>query len=476
LVTGGAEGRRFAPAIPFHQPPTTKHEPPATLNPLPTPFLPRWQFVFCVRLISDITTEPECFMVRRAVRRGHAQFRFRTSSAAVIATLVLALLGTSKLGAQDTTSVSHTVKRGDTLWDLAKFYLGDSFLWPEIYRLNTDVIDDPHWIYPGELLKLPTPGTTPPIVAEAPPPVKQAGEPVPTAPVPTAAPVAQPSAAPVSPSATGAPVPVYEPPIGVLDGPTIFPRQRVAAPIVQRRPREKAPTPAVTLGTYVSAPFVDRSGGPRGSGRIQKIVNLSVTLAGQDLKDRAQLHDDLLIAPPVGSAASEGDRYVTYTLGPYVEDLGQVIVPTGVIEVTRAPRDREAAIAQVIRMYGEIMADQHLMPYDSASLHIFGHPEPVADSVVSTVKLVSGMPILPGVQDYLLIDATTRDGIKLGDEFMLFEPHHKTEGSDFADPEIPIARAQAVRVTSYATTLMITGEKHPKIEAGTLVRRVATMP
>jgi hypothetical protein len=34
----------------------------------------------------------------------------------------------------------------------------------------------------------------------------------------------------------------------------------------------------------------------------------------------------------------------------------------------------------------------------------------------------------------------------------------------------------AVRVTPYATTLMITGEKHPKIEAGTLVRRVATMP
>src|SRR2546430_17100968 len=69
----------------------------------------------------------------------------------------LLILGSGRLMAQDTTSIpkTHTVVKGDNLWNLAGKYLNDPFRWPEIYRLNTDIIVDPHWIYPGEILKLP---------------------------------------------------------------------------------------------------------------------------------------------------------------------------------------------------------------------------------------------------------------------------------------------------------------------------------
>jgi hypothetical protein len=55
----------------------------------------------------------------------------------------------------------YIIKRGDTLWDLARAFLGDNFSWPTLWQRNR-YISDPHWIYPGKQLYINQNGITDP--------------------------------------------------------------------------------------------------------------------------------------------------------------------------------------------------------------------------------------------------------------------------------------------------------------------------
>ncbi len=48
----------------------------------------------------------------------------------------------------------YTVKRGDTLWDVARLLLRNPWRWPELWGMNLQDIRNPHLIYPGQMLHL----------------------------------------------------------------------------------------------------------------------------------------------------------------------------------------------------------------------------------------------------------------------------------------------------------------------------------
>lgn len=52
-------------------------------------------------------------------------------------------------------AIYYIIVRGDTLWDIAGRFLGNPFLWPQIWDQNR-YITDAHWIYPGDPLIMPS--------------------------------------------------------------------------------------------------------------------------------------------------------------------------------------------------------------------------------------------------------------------------------------------------------------------------------
>jgi LysM repeat protein len=102
---------------------------------------------------------------------------------------------------EGSSSVSHKVVRGDTLWDLAGEYLQNPFLWPKIFDANRDKIENPRLIFPNQEFVIPTVEAAE-TMAATPPPTEEVSV-APPAPAPAEVEVApEPEAVSEVPSST----------------------------------------------------------------------------------------------------------------------------------------------------------------------------------------------------------------------------------------------------------------------------------
>ncbi|HTT67933.1 MAG TPA: LysM domain-containing protein [Gemmatimonadales bacterium] len=338
--------------------------------------------------------------------------------------VAVTLAGTAPLAAQQPAAAraplpaTHVVQQGETLWGLAQQFLGDPLLWPEIYRLNTAVIEDPHWIFPGEELHL-GPASEPVAAAPAAPeaPAAPAAAAAPVTPTAEAAPQGDIAVAPAAGETTAA---VTQTSISnPAMGPTIFATQgRTSVAAGSLRLGEQREYRAVREGEYYSSGYVLDAGEQLNSGALVGNTSTS-SISRLTTTNSAMLYGTVAITPPPGDTLKPGDLLMAYDTPRIIQGYGSIVRPTGLLKVVTAGRD--TAITQVVALYQSVDGGQHVVravPFESKR-GIW--PRPVSpDSAVSGEVLDLRSPReVVNQQDVLFINKGSGDGVHLGDIFQV---------------------------------------------------------
>jgi LysM repeat protein len=349
----------------------------------------------------------------------------------------------------------HTVQQGETLWGLAKQFLGDPLLWPEIYRLNTMVIEDPHWIFPGEELRF----------APPPPDTTQAAPAAPAAPaeVTVAPALADTTPARPQPSPSGNP----------FDAPTIFAAKggAAAASATLQLQSQQAYRP-VRAGEHFAAGWLTEGellpdGKVLGNTRTASISRLSAVTS-------ATIFSEVAVVPPPGDSLKNGDLLLSYEVPRRIDPWGELILPTGLLKVTDVGEAGANAMAQVIGVYRAILSDQKVIAVPAFQRSNARSVAVDTGGIVGSVIDVRDQHELITMQDVLFIDKGAEDSVRLGDLFQISGT--TTAASGIGTVVQNEAKVLIVYVRPHTSSGVVVQIDRPDIKPGATARQIRRMP
>jgi LysM repeat protein len=376
-----------------------------------------------------------------------------------LAALTVALPATAAL-AQEPLPQTHTVRKGDTLWDLAHFYLKDPFLWPGIYRLNTDVVEDPHWIYPGEVLRIaPSDNVAAVPTMDTPPPP----QPVDTTPI-----------------------------LGGDDSTETLARGPQQQSLAETESDDQAPlfqakrarTVAEILKTYTDQPYRPlRPSEFYSSGFLTENQRLPygrvlgpVTpqqIKASNSRANALPYTTVAVAAPGGATYEVGDTLLVVRLSEELDSYGHIVVPTGLAQVTESVDGHY--LASIVAIYGPIRNGQRVLPVESFSPGAGTRAVPIADGVRGSLVGGLGRQELKEPQMVVFINKGREDGVARGDLFEVRRRPQRLSDGTLRVNEL-MATLQIVHVRDHTATGLVLNVVSPDIPPGTDVTQVAKLP
>jgi len=359
-------------------------------------------------------------------------------------------------------------------------YFNDPLLWPEIYRLNTSVIEDPHWIYPGEVLNLSgfvtvaqggdtvvavpqdTTGAAADTVRAAPGDTIVAVVPVDTA---TAL-------ADTMPADTSQLVIEPPPPTVAESHETIFDRRRTNRQQVQDVLRAYADQPYRPLrsGEFYAAGFLSENE------RLPwaRVLGATAIPAIHRLSDRtsATTFEEIAIKPPRNASYHVGDSLLLARIDrPASGRWGDVVVPVGIGRVTAL--EDEQVLARVVAQFSRIHDGDLAMPLEPFRDPGRVRPTPVEQGLLGKLLEPRDPHPIAGAQQYFFINKGRTDGVTPGDVFEIYRPAAGTLGS--ASEEVR-AVMMIVHTRDHSATGLLIEIIHPGLNMGLPVRLIKKMP
>ncbi len=268
----------------------------------------------------------------------------------------------------------HIVERGDTLWDLAARYLGNPFLWPQIWDENK-YIPDAHWIYPGD-----------PIVIT-----------------------------PIEPVS-----------------------EEQIAKEVEEAPVEEAPAPAVTAPEKKAYPIALDFDLYCSGFITPELEVLPLRIIGNEdstLKVALATNDIVYLNQGEADGVSPGDEFtIVHQVRELdhpvtLKNLGEYVIQTGRLKVVAT--QEHTAIAQITYACDATAVDDYLIPFEPKEVPVFTEMPPV-DRYGTEGPNAKGYVVFAkddltsiGSGHELQIDLGSKDGIVPGTRLILYR-HHKS--------------------------------------------------
>ncbi len=363
------------------------------------------------------------------------------------ATLSLAMIGlfAAPLAAQEPQKAApggqqqqHVVKKGDTLWDLAGFYFTNPFLWPAIFEANRKVIEDPHWIYPGEILGIPGVESGLPVVVEE---------------DTTKVPIVQPA---VGPRQSATHTRFYKPPAQEDPGRRITLAQR------------DEPLYIVPPGMYLSAAWLADTAALDVRGRLLTVADPT---RQRDKLPVVLLPFEQILAAGQGEGATAGDTLMMVRFGGQVGSLGRVVQPVALVYVDSVGATLIAG--HLVKQFAESVAGDYLIPFEPVPPIARGLPSPVQDGAEGELVQFLWEEPLHGTSDDGFVNLGA-DAVGIGDELIAYVPARPGPGRTELPNQV-VATLRVIKVRPNSATVRVSDASSAALREGLLVKVVRKM-